>query len=116
VRVLHVLRKHRDCRKPSSWREKVITCSQVEATKHLQLLREVLIQEGADFEGLVTQFAETAKEHSDCGSAKKGGDLGVFGSGRMQKPFEEASFALRVGEMSQIVETESGVHLILRIE
>mmetsp|Transcript_55879 Transcript_55879/g.86887 ORF Transcript_55879/g.86887 Transcript_55879/m.86887 type:complete len:317 (-) Transcript_55879:111-1061(-) len=115
-RVLHILRKHSGSKKPSSWREKVITCSQAEATKFLRLQREVLIQEGADFETLCERFAETAQINSDCGSAKKGGDLGVFGPGRMQKPFEEAAFALKVGEMSEVVSTESGVHLILRIE
>lgn len=116
VRCMHILRKHKDCRKPSSWREKVITCTQAEAIKHLRLLREVLIQEGVDFETLMSRFMETARENSDCGSAKKGGDLGCFGTGRMQKPFEEAAFGLKIGEMSEIVETESGVHLIFRIE
>lgn len=51
---------------------------------------------------------------SDCSSAKRGGDLGLFGRGAMQKPFEEAAFALKVGEMSQIVDTDSGVHIIIR--
>jgi len=118
IRVLHILRKHANSRKASSWREKVITCSPIDAGKHLKLLREVLIQEGFDLPTLVERFGETAREHSDCGSAKKAGDLGVitFGSGRHQKPFEEASFALKVGEISNVVETESGMHLILRIE
>jgi NIMA-interacting peptidyl-prolyl cis-trans isomerase 1 len=57
-----------------------------------------------------------AKQRSDCGSCAQSGDLGHFGRGDMQKPFEDASFALKVGEMSGIVDTDSGVHLILRKE
>ena len=41
---------------------------------------------------------ELASEFSDCSSAKKGGDLGMFGPGQMQKPFEDATFALQVGK------------------
>ena len=59
-------------------------------------------------------FAELASKYSDCSSAKKGGDLGSFGRNCMQKPFEEAAFALKVGEMSDLVWTDSGVHIILR--
>lgn len=51
---------------------------------------------------------------SDCSSAKAGGDLGFFGRGQMQKPFEDATFALPVGGLSGIVQTESGTHIILR--
>jgi len=59
-------------------------------------------------------FEELAKQFSDCSSAKQGGDLGPFGRGQMQKPFEEATFALAVGELSQPVFTDSGVHIIKR--
>jgi NIMA-interacting peptidyl-prolyl cis-trans isomerase 1 len=60
------------------------------------------------------RFAELARQYSDCSSASNGGDLGKFGPGQMQKPFEDATYALKVGEMSPIVSTESGVHIILR--
>ncbi len=59
-------------------------------------------------------FAELAAKFSDCSSAKKGGDLGAFGRGAMQRPFEEAAFGLKVGELSEPVWTDSGVHIILR--
>ena len=59
-------------------------------------------------------FAALAKIHSDCGSHANGGDLGWFGRGQMQKPFEEATYALQPGEMSDIISTDSGVHIILR--
>ena len=59
-------------------------------------------------------FAAKAKARSDCSSFSSGGDLGNFGPGQMQKPFEDASFALDVGEISGIVESDSGLHIILR--
>ena len=60
------------------------------------------------------QFNELAAQFSDCSSAKRGGDLGLFGRGQMQKPFEDATFALKIGQLSDIVDTDSGVHIILR--
>ena len=59
-------------------------------------------------------LAALAERESHCSSAKNGGDLGPFGRGKMQKVFEEASFALKVGELSGLVESDSGVHIILR--
>ena len=59
-------------------------------------------------------FAEVARAESDCSSHSVGGDLGSFGPGAMHKPFEDATYALEVGEMSGVVASKSGLHLILR--
>ncbi|CAJ1363706.1 unnamed protein product [Effrenium voratum] len=114
VQVLHIIRKHSGSRRPSSWREEKITCSKLEAAGFLEELKADLV--GLDSASVRPKFEELAREHSDCGSAKRGGDLGLFARGRMQKAFEEASFALQVGQLSEVVSTDSGEHLILRIK
>jgi len=57
-------------------------------------------------------FAMLAIEQSEGPSAAQGGDLGTFGRGQMVAPFEEAAFALEVGEISEVVQTQYGFHVI----
>jgi len=57
-------------------------------------------------------FAKVAMDSSDCPSAPKGGDLPEFGHGEMVAPFEAAAFLLQPGQLSDIVETQFGYHII----
>jgi NIMA-interacting peptidyl-prolyl cis-trans isomerase 1 len=68
----------------------------------------------AQISGGADTFGALAQQHSDCPSHKNAGDLGWFGPGQMQKPFESATYGLDVGQISDVVETDSGVHLIMR--
>jgi len=62
------------------------------------------------------KFSSIAKEISLCPSKKRGGDLGTFSRGKMVKEFEKAAFALQKGQISPIVKTRFGYHLIRRLE
>ncbi len=58
-------------------------------------------------------FADVAKKNSqDAGSAPNGGDLDYFGRGAMVKPFEDAAFAMKKGDISDVVESDFGFHII----
>ena len=71
--------------------------------KALKVLKEA--QKGEDFAGL-------AKKSSEGPTAKDGGDLGYFSEGQMVKPFEEAAFKLKKGEISELVRSDFGFHII----
>jgi len=62
------------------------------------------------------KFSAIAKDVSLCPSKKRGGDLGTFGRGQMVKEFEQAAFALDKGQISGIVKTQFGYHIIRRLE
>lgn len=111
VHAYHILVKHCNSRRPSSWRSPTVTRTPDEAATQLREY-EVLIRAAAD---PFLKLQELAREYSDCSSAKDGGDLGEFGRGQMQRAFEEAAFALQPGEISSLVSTDSGVHLIYRL-
>ena len=77
-----------------------------------QRAREALlkIRGGANFEEMVKEYTD------EPGGVERGGDLGVFERGTMVKPFADAAFALKVGEVSEVVETKYGFHIIKRVQ
>lgn len=107
IRAAHLLVKHKDSRRPASWREPNITRTKEEAIAMLNGYEEEILSGQKE-------LGDLAVSESDCSSARKRGDLGFFGKGQMQKEFEDAAFALQPGERSGVVETASGVHLIQR--
>jgi len=78
----------------------------------------ILLEDEAKAEEVLTKldegedFAEMAQEYSIDGSAQSGGDLGLFGKGKMIPEFEEVAFNLEVGEISGLVKSDFGVHII----
>jgi parvulin-like peptidyl-prolyl isomerase len=100
VRASHILLMYKGSDRSSATRSKEEAQQQIQG-----LLTQV--QGGAE-------FASLAREHSDCPSKAKGGDLGSFGRGQMVKAFEDTTFALPVGGVSGIVETQFGYHIIQR--
>ena len=87
-----------------------IKCSHILVEKHSEavILLE-RIQKGE-------KFGKLAKEFSiDSGSAKRDGNLGYFGRGKMVKEFEKSAFSLQTGQISEPVKTQYGYHIIKRL-
>lgn len=68
------------------------------------------VRSGEDFEKVVAVYSD------EPGAGERGGDLGTFGRGAMVKPFSDAVFAMKVGEISEVVETVFGFHVIKRTQ
>jgi parvulin-like peptidyl-prolyl isomerase len=100
VRASHILLMYQGSERSSATRTKDEALTQIESIKSE-------LDGGAD-------FASLAKQHSDCPSKARGGDLGNFGRGQMVKAFEETAFGLSVGGTSSVVETPFGYHVIQR--
>ena len=112
ARCAHLLLKHTGSRNPVSRRtNQRITMTKAEALDEL----EGWMAKISNAPDPAAAFRDACKKRSDCGSCRESGDLGDFQRGQMQKPFEDASFALEVGEISGIVESDSGLHIILRL-
>eukprot|EP00941_MAST-03F_sp_MAST-3F-sp1_P002229 g2229.t1 len=119
VRARHILVKHENSRTPFSRRTLLpVTRTKEEAHEILESLLEQL-DDLADERGdacVEEEFIRLAKEYSDCDTFSNGGDVGAFRrSEKFQKQFEDEVYdVLEVGELSTIVDTESGSHLIFR--
>ena len=87
-----------------------IKCSHILVEKHSEAIRLLeRIQKGEKFGKLAREFS------LDTGSAKRDGNLGYFGRGKMVKEFEKSAFSLQTGQISETVKTQYGYHIIKRL-
>lgn len=100
VRASHILLMYAGSARSTATRSKD------QALSGIQDLQQKLAQ-GQD-------FAALARQHSDCPSAAQGGDLGFFGRGQMVPEFETAAFGMQPGQVSDVIETAFGYHLVTR--
>lgn len=103
VTARHILIRFKDS--PAPLREGQADRSDAEALAKAKEVRAAIVAGG--------DFAELAKKDSDdTGSGVNGGSLGSFGHGSMVKPFEDAAFSLKTGEVSEPIKTQFGYHII----
>ena len=104
IRARHILLAYTNAKNAAD----SVTRTKEEALAFATKIR-IEIGAGASFDAL-------AKQHSDDGSGKRGGDLGVFTKGVMNPTFETTTLELEVGELSNVIETPFGFHIIERLE
>ncbi|MDP6544051.1 MAG: peptidylprolyl isomerase [Phycisphaerae bacterium] len=90
----------------------LLSCGQGSSTVKRAEICKQLEQIAADIKGSKVKFADAAGKHSSCPSGKKGGDLGPFAFHKMVPQFSQTAFGMKVGDISGIVETQFGFHLI----
>mmetsp|Transcript_9005 Transcript_9005/g.11295 ORF Transcript_9005/g.11295 Transcript_9005/m.11295 type:complete len:165 (+) Transcript_9005:267-761(+) len=114
IRCHHILVKHNEVRNPKSKRTQVaVKRTRAEALTHTEDLRKKLKTEPE--EKLKEKLMQLAEAESDCNTFKRGGDLGAFTKKVMQEAFSKPAFALKEGELSGVIESDSGFHIILRV-
>ncbi len=86
-----------------------------QALEKINRIRKRIVNAG-DLGEIGQAFCNEARENSDCPSAQQGGSLGWFGHGQMVPEFDKAAFALKCGEVSEVVETQFGYHIILKTD
>ncbi|GIX65827.1 peptidylprolyl isomerase [Babesia caballi] len=112
VRCAHILLKHKDSRNPINRNTQTpVTRTKDEAIMQLSRHLDTIL----DAREKDQEFKRIATQVSECASARNGGDLGYFSRGEMHSAFSNAAFLLRVGDISGLVDTDSGIHLIYRI-
>ncbi|MGN0847167.1 MAG: peptidylprolyl isomerase [Kiritimatiellia bacterium] len=87
----------------------------VQALDKIKAIRARILAAGDPGE-IGQAFCREAKEHSDCPSGAQGGSLGWFGPGMMVPEFDKASFSMACGEISDVIETQFGYHIILKTD
>lgn len=102
IRASHILLMYKGSMRSTATRSKDEALTSITAMK-------AEIADGAD-------FADLARKNSDCPSGAEGGDLGKFPRGAMVPEFDKAAFALEQGQVSDVIETAFGYHLIQRTE
>ncbi|KNC48687.1 peptidyl-prolyl cis-trans isomerase [Thecamonas trahens ATCC 50062] len=107
VRVSHILAKHAGSRRAVA-RGEPVTRSLDEAKERIARIRDDIVAKRMT-------FFDAAYKYSDCSSSKRGGDVGEFvRQGQMQEAFANAAFQLELGELSDVVVSKSGVHIMVR--
>lgn len=86
-----------------------------EALEKIKEIRERVLSSNDPGE-IGQAFSNEAMEHSDCPSGREGGSLGWFGPGMMVPEFDHAAFAMKCGEVSDVIETQFGYHIILKTD